>query len=435
MLLLSANVTSMSSHAKKSDSSAEQFDLPLISSNEIHCQIIQYDASHYVEHKFNDLTDLNNYLDRSSCFSGRYCTWIHVVDSSQLNLIDSICKRFHLHRLIQEDISTINERMKVDVFDHGSSIYLLMKMISLHPDQKKICHEQISFFLKEKNFLLTFREKEDSDDLFRLIRSRLKNNRGRIRLLKIDYLFYSLLDILVENYMSVLDYIGTRIDPIEKLLMKEFHSNDQHLPKDSHLEFNLQSLRLIFQIKHEMLSFRILCQPLKEIVIKLQKTQDRISMKSPAKATQRRHYRRKKRVKRISLTGHYFFNPNLDSTDEQSYNDDDGPLFNEYIFMYFKDLGDHIIQLNDRIDYYSDTLSSLILFYLVLSDAQKNEIMTCLSLVSIIFIPLNFLLSLFSMNFDNMPPLDWHVGYFLIIAIVLTAAVLMLTFFKWKKWL
>ena len=358
-----------------------------------------------------------------------------MVDLSQINLIDSICKRFHLHRLIQEDISRINERMKVDVFDHGSSIYLLMKMMSIQPDQKKICYEQISFFLKEKNLLLTFREKEDSDDLFQLIRSRLKNNRGRIRLLKIDYLFYSLLDILVENYMSVHDYIGSRIDPIDKLLMKQFHSNGQHLPKDAYLEFNLQSLRLIFQTKHEMLSFRILCQPLKEIVIKLQKTQDRISMKSPAKATQRLHYRRKKRVKRINLTGHYFFNPNLDSTDDQSYKDEDGPLFNEYIFIYFKDLHDNIIQLNDRIDYYSDRLSSLILFYLVLSDDQKNEIMTCLALVSIIFIPLNFLLGLFSMNFDNMPPLNWHAGYFLIIAIVLTAGLIMLSFFKWKKWL
>ena len=425
----------MFSQAKKSDSSSEQSELPLISFSTIHCRIIQYDANHYVEHEFDRLSDFNYYLERSSCSNGRSCTWIHVVDLSQINLIDSICKRFHLHQLIQEDISTINERMKLDVFDHGSSIYLLMKMISLHPDQKKICHEQISFFLKEKNLLLTFREKEDSDDLFQLIRSRLKNNRGRIRQLKIDYLFYSLLDILIENYMSVLDYIGSRIDPIDKLLMKQFHSNGQQLPKDSHLEFNLKSLRLLFQTKHEMLSFRILCQPLKEIVIKLQKTQDRIPMKMSTKASHRRHYRRKKRVKRISLTGHYFFNPNLDSTDEKSFKDEDGPLFNEYIFMYFKDLQDNIIQLNDRIDYYSDTLSSLILFYLVLSDAQKNEIMTCLALVSIIFIPLNFLLGLFSMNFDNMPPLNWHPGYFLIIAIVLTAALLMLSFFKWKKWL
>ena len=425
----------MSSHAKKCDSSAEQFDLPLISSNEIHCRIIQYDASHYVEHEFDQLSDFDNYLDRSCCFSGQYCTWIHVVDLSQLNLIDSICQRFHLHQLIQDDISTINERMKVQVFDHGSSIYLLMKMISLQPDQKKIRHEQISFFLKEKNFLLTFREKEDSDDLFQLMRSRLKNNRGRIRFLKIDYLFYSLLDMLVENYMSVLNYIGTRIDPIEKLLIKKFHPNAQPLPKDSHFELNLHSLRLIFQIKHEMLLFRILCQPLKEIVLKLQKTQDRISMISPAKATQRRQYRRKKRVRRINLSGHYFFNPNLDSADDKSHKDEDGSLFNEYIFIYFKDLHDQIIQLNDRIDYYSDTLSGLILFYMVLIDAERNELMTCLSLVSIIFIPLSFLVSLFSMNFGNTPPLNWHAGYFLIVAIAVTAALLMFSFFKWKKWL
>jgi magnesium transporter len=256
---------------------------PSVDTRPVIFHIIQYDELHYVENTLNSLSELNSFLSTTSCSNEDHCTWMNVEGIHQTDILDELSILFNFHALIKEDICTINERMKVDVLDNASCIYLLMKMIYIHPNTKHVQHEQISFILKENNFLITFQEAKDktnSYDVFQVVTHRLKNNRGRIRSLKIDYLFYCLIDVLVENYMFVLDLISIQIDMIDKLLMNKL-KNTNHL-NVSKQEFNIETLRLIFLIKHDMLSFKILCQPLREIIIKLQKTQDRISVSSQA---------------------------------------------------------------------------------------------------------------------------------------------------------
>jgi magnesium transporter len=383
--------------------------------------IIQYDEYHYIEHNLNSISELKILLGEISCQNEDYCTWINIEGIHQNDILDELSFEFNLHNLIKEDICTINERMKLDLLDNGSSIYLLMKMIYIHPDLNHIQHEQISFILKENNFLITFQEAKDQFDLFQIIKHRLKNNRGKIRLLKIDYLFYCLIDVLIENYLIVLDRISMKIDMIDKLLMNKLNENL------SQNDFNFETLKLLYHIKHDMLSFRILCKPLREIIIKLQKAQDRISMINP-NVHSRRQYRRKKRPKRILLSGNYFFNPNSDH-----HEDEKAPLFNEYIFMYFKNLNDQIIQLQDRIETYCDLLSSLTSFYMLINNAEINKIMRFLTLLSVTFIPMMFLIGLFSMNYQNTPPLLYHDGYFVVLAVLGTFISLMIGLFRWKN--
>jgi len=383
--------------------------------------IIQYDEYHYIEHNLNSISELKILLGEISCQNEDYCTWINIEGIHQNDILDELSFEFNLHNLIKEDICTINERMKLDLLDNGSSIYLLMKMIYIHPDLNHIQHEQISFILKENNFLITFQEAKDQFDLFQIIKHRLKNNRGKIRLLKIDYLFYCLIDVLIENYLIVLDRISMKIDMIDKLLMNKLNENP------SRNDFNFETLKLLYHIKHDMLSFRILCKPLREIIIKLQKAQDRISMINP-NVHSRRQYRRKKRPKRILLSGNYFFNPNSDH-----HEDEKAPLFNEYIFMYFKNLNDQIIQLQDRIETYCDLLSSLTSFYMLINNAEINKIMRFLTLLSVTFIPMMFLIGLFSMNYQNTPPLLYHDGYFVVLAVLGTFISSMIGLFRWKN--
>ena len=176
---------------------------------------------------------------------------------------------------------------------------------------------------------------------------------------------------------------------------------------------------------------------LREIIIKLQKAQDRISVTNKD-VHSRRQYRRKRRPKHITLSGNYFVNPITDSKIRRwslGHSSEKAPLFNEYIFLYFKDLNDHIIQLQDRLDTYGDLITSLITFYMVLNDFERNRIITFLTLVSIIFYPLTFIIGLFSMNYENTPPLHWNYGYFVVLAVAGTVAISMLSFFKWKRWL
>ena len=212
----------------------------------------------------NLLSDLNTYLSTTSCSSEDYCTWMNIEGIHDEDILTELSIRFNLHTLIKEDICTIKERMKLDLLDNNSTIYLLMKMFYVHPNTNHINQEQISIILKENNFLITFQESKDklnSFDIFQVVKHRLRNNRGRIRSLKTDYLFYCLIDVLIENYMCVLDCISVKIDKIDKLLLNKLNQNNNHNHSSQH--FNFETLKLIYHIRHDMLSFRILCQPFK----------------------------------------------------------------------------------------------------------------------------------------------------------------------------
>ncbi|HRH37698.1 MAG TPA: CorA family divalent cation transporter, partial [Flavobacteriales bacterium] len=61
--------------------------------------------------------------------------------------------------------------------------------------------------------------------------------------------------------------------------------------------------------------------------------------------------------------------------------------------------------------------------------------MKLLTIISTIFIPLTFIAGVYGMNFDNMPELHSENGYFIIMGFMSIVVVLMLIWFRRKKWL
>ncbi|CAF4587244.1 unnamed protein product, partial [Rotaria sp. Silwood2] len=91
----------------------DEYDLKLISNRDnlpILFNIIQYDESHYTEHSFNSLSELNGFLAKTPCSSKDYCTWMNVEGIHRTDILDELSNRFNLHALTKEDIYTINER-------------------------------------------------------------------------------------------------------------------------------------------------------------------------------------------------------------------------------------------------------------------------------------------------------------------------------------
>jgi magnesium transporter len=68
-------------------------------------------------------------------------------------------------------------------------------------------------------------------------------------------------------------------------------------------------------------------------------------------------------------------------------------------------------------------------------DIRQNRIMTILTVVTTIFMPLTLIVGWYGMNFRYMPELEWRWGYPVIIAVSLLIAIGCLLFFKKKKWL
>lgn len=110
-------------------------------------------------------------------------------------------------------------------------------------------------------------------------------------------------------------------------------------------------------------------------------------------------------------------------------------IVKEQTIPFLRDLYDHVVQIIETIEISRDNLSSLIDLYLSNSSAKMNETMKVLTIIATIFIPLTFIVGVYGMNFEYMPELKWKSGYPLIMLFMLLASMLMIYFFKKKKWL
>lgn len=165
-------------------------------------EIITYDKTNYDRFEADDVSDLKDRIKPAQV------NWVNLDGLTNTALIGKLQAHFNLHSLLVEDVMT-DQRPKAEEYEE----YLFMTLKMLYRiDGTSVDYEQISFVLG-KNYLLTFQEKEG--DLFDAFRERIRQDQGRVRKKKADYLMYRLVDITVENYYNVLDNIGEHIEEIE----------------------------------------------------------------------------------------------------------------------------------------------------------------------------------------------------------------------------
>jgi magnesium transporter len=119
----------------------------------------------------------------------------------------------------------------------------------LVPVEGGVSSEQVSLVLGE-GWLLTFQEGLDGDP-FTPVRQRLKNALGRVRSQKADFLAYSLMDVIVDNYFLVLEKVADSIELMEEELMRS------PTPR---------TLAEIYRLKRELLFLHKAIWPLREVI-------------------------------------------------------------------------------------------------------------------------------------------------------------------------
>ena len=110
-------------------------------------------------------------------------------------------------------------------------------------------------------------------------------------------------------------------------------------------------------------------------------------------------------------------------------------LISEPTAPYLRDVYDHVIHIIDSVDIYREMLSSMLDMYLSSVSNRLNEVMKVLTAISLIFMPLTFIVGVYGMNFKYMPELEWHYGYFFALLAMFGIGVSMFLYFKRKKWL
>ncbi|HDT12286.1 MAG TPA: magnesium/cobalt transporter CorA, partial [Candidatus Marinimicrobia bacterium] len=282
-----------------------------------------------------------------------------------VDMIEKLGTYFHVHPLILEDVLSVNQRPKVE--DSGDILFIVLRMLQFDDEKKEIISEQVSFILG-KNFLFTFQEK--AGDVFEPVRVRLRQYKGRIRTMGADYLAYTLLDAIVDNYFLVLEKMGDQIENLEELLVNN--------PTE-------ETLITIHKLKREMIFLRKSVWPLRETINGLERSESSLIQKS---------------------TG-----------------------------IYLRDVYDHTIQVIDTVESYRDMVSGMLDIYLSSVSNRMNEVMKVLTVIATIFIPLTFIAGVYGMNFEFMPELGWKWSYPLLWLFMIGVAILMIFYFRKKRWL
>ncbi len=181
-------------------------------------------------------------------------TWINVTGVHDTEVIEKLGKCFGLHSLTMEDILNTGQRPKVEEFE--KYLFIVLKMIRMEAGGVEI--EQVSIVLG-KGFVISFQEREG--DVFNQIRERIKKKGSRFRKLGNDYLAYALMDAVVDNYFSVLENIGERIESMEEELIGNPDPN---------------TLNEIHRLKRELIFLRKSVWPLREVISTIQRGDSRL---------------------------------------------------------------------------------------------------------------------------------------------------------------
>jgi magnesium transporter len=202
--------------------------------------IIDYDEAQFMEGVAMSVEELISFRYKPTV------TWIKVEGIHQPEIMEQFSRAFDIHPLVMEDIVNTNQRPKME--DHGDYIFIVLKLFYFDEDTNELTLGQFSLIFSN-NILISF--EESGGDVFKLVKGRIKNERGRIRRLGTDYLAYVLLDTIVDNYFLILERLGDKIETLEEDLVTD---PSQRLLKE------------IYELKNSMIILRKAVWPLREVI-------------------------------------------------------------------------------------------------------------------------------------------------------------------------
>jgi magnesium transporter len=264
----------------------------------------------------------------------------------------------------------LNTTKRTKLDEYHEVLFFNIKSLLPVENSDNIAVEQISFLLKN-GILVSFQEKRS--DFFTHIRERIRTHSGIVRDKKADYLLYLLLDAVMENFYITIE---NEEDRVEELI---------NLSKTS------TSPQILEQIEKHRDNFNFLKRsiiPLRDSLYSIKSIKD----------------------------------DNVFNTIEHDN------------YSFFSRLHQKCLELLEQIEYDLTSLDSASNFYFSAQNQKMNQVMKTLTVVSVFFMPLTFIVGIYGMNFDNMPELHWQYGYFLVLALMLVLLLGMIYYFKKKKW-
>lgn len=207
--------------------------------------IVQYNAVSFHERVLRGLDCTPSTTDK--------VTWYDIRGLNDVPLVEHIGQTFHVHPLAVEDVLNTTQRPKWD--DYESGIFIIIRALRFDKSHDEFIAEQVSFYL-EKQVVLTFQE--DADDLFKSVRERLQRGQGKIRFKGADFLAYTLIDSIVDDYINILDQLEESIEAIEIQILNNFDPSVRSR---------------IYKMKRQLTEIRRAVLPLRDVISRFSREQ------------------------------------------------------------------------------------------------------------------------------------------------------------------
>ena len=307
------------------------------------------------------IEDISEYVSRPDCF-----VWVAMFEPSSSEL-DQMAEEFGLHPLAVDDARNGHQRPKIEEYE--DSLFAVLHTVELTAEgaRSPLRVGEVALFVG-KNYILSVRLRTEKG--FGDVRARTEREPDLLRHGS-GYVFYALVDTIVDRYFPVLDALESELENIE----------DQIFVRNS-ARPNIEAL---YSLKRQLMIMKHAVDPLMEVIGKLYGG----------------------RVPQICLG----------------------------LGEYFRDVYDHLTRIHGSIEGIREMLTTAIQVNLGMINLNETEVTKKLAgWAALIAIP-TLIAGIYGMNFKNMPELEWVNGYYLSLAFMLGIDAGLYLWFKKIRWL
>jgi magnesium transporter len=301
--------------------------------------------------------EISDYLERKDCF-----VWVALRDTTDTE-IQRMQEKFRLHDLAVEDARHGHQRPKIE--EYGDTLFVVMHLVEI--DGSELTVGEVSIFVG-RNFVLSIRNRSKQN--FLGVRARCEREPELLRLGS-GFVFYALMDAVVDLYFPVIDDLESQLESIEDHLFDKGKA--------------LANIAQLYELKSKVMVLKHAVMPLMEATGKL----------------------------------HGGRVPQVCSTTQE----------------YFRDVYDHLVRINATIDTMRDTITTAILVSQSTVSIEQNVINKQLAAWAAIFAIATVFTGIWGMNFKIMPELQWDYGYPVALLIIIAVCGFLYFHFKRSDWL
>ena len=306
--------------------------------------------------------DISEYVSRPDCF-----VWVALFEPTHEEL-DQMAEEFGLHELAVEDARKGHQRPKIE--EYGDSVFAVLHPVEMqkHDDAAEtLSVGEVDLFVGP-NYILSVRHRTQVG--FAAVRARTEREP---ELLKhgAGFVFYALIDNVVDRYFPILDELETRLEQAEERMFAAPASRGQ--------------IEQLYDLKGMLMTLKHAVAPLMEAVGKL-------------------------------YGGRV---PHLCQGTQE----------------YFRDVYDHLARINAAIESSREMLTTAIQVNLALIGISDNEVTKRLAAWGALITVPTLIAGIYGMNFDVMPELAWRFGYPVAIGSMVAIDLVLFWRFRKAKWI